>query len=170
MKTIGDKWFVNLSSVQIPENVISFLQLGSIFSLAPSIPKKTDIFEIIQYIENNIKHLSDEGKNDIRSHLFPHLDKYINSGRKPTKIESDILKLSLTIKKFKNNPNLFTRSDKGNTIVSSDRATYVNKVFENLEDFHLCHHTEESDQKNRIKLSFFTEDLEIKELHFFPKL
>lgn len=47
-----------------------------------------------------MKYLTDDIKIDIRAHLFLYPEKYINSGRKLTEWQRELLKINLTVKNF----------------------------------------------------------------------
>jgi len=70
-----DKWFVNLSNVNIPTYVFNLLQLGNKFNLLVDVNKKPTVHEFIKDIESNIKRLDRElnMKNTIpQFHKFLH--------------------------------------------------------------------------------------------------
>lgn len=77
IKIVLDKWFINLSSHNIPENVISLLQLDENFSLP--ISKKSNLYEIIKDVENNLKFLDKKTAESIRSHFISKLSDFLFS-------------------------------------------------------------------------------------------
>lgn len=121
----------NLSSKIIPEKVVSLVQLGDKFCLPAVNNNRKIIFETIKDIEYNIRNLSND-KCSIRSHIFPILDKYINTKHIRTDTETFLLgAFRETIKFTKNNPDLFfVRADKGSVTVALDKSMYVERGFE----------------------------------------
>lgn len=67
---IKDKWFVNLTTQNIPDNVTSLIQLGANFSI-PSHNKKY-LLEIIKDVENNLRFFNKKQRNQLEHILFPH--------------------------------------------------------------------------------------------------
>jgi len=59
--SVNEKWFINLSHVEIPYNVQRLLQLGQNFSI-PSTNTKNNIIQLIKNIENNIINLQQTHK------------------------------------------------------------------------------------------------------------
>ncbi|XP_018364041.1 PREDICTED: uncharacterized protein LOC108761811 [Trachymyrmex cornetzi] len=65
--SIREKWFYNLSSVDIPTNIQYLLQLGENFAL-PISGGKPLVMEFIKSIENNIKKMQSSVHNNVRNH------------------------------------------------------------------------------------------------------
>jgi len=127
---IRDKWFVNISNAHIPDRVIGFLQLGEGFCL-PSNDKNNLVTEYIKHIENNLTKFQQQNFASVfRSQLcsFVNEIKYLDNQR--TDLDREILDALFAAKIFtKRNPEIiFTRSDKGNTVVALDRTDYINKM------------------------------------------
>lgn len=132
-QVLKDNWFVNLSTVTIPESVQRVLQLGENFSL-PSLDKNEVTIEFIKNFENSLKKLPLQVRPYIRNrsaHIINKLPFY-TPPRNPL-ITTDLVR---TTKDFlKNNTNLIlTRSDKGNVTVALDRDVYIAKIEEILDD------------------------------------
>lgn len=72
---IQNKWFVNLSSVQIPPEVQGLLQLGYNFCL-PVMNKKHVTMEFIKYVENNIRKLPTKFRTIFRDRATPLIKKF----------------------------------------------------------------------------------------------
>jgi len=125
-----EKWFVNISNAFIPDNVIGLLQLGEGFALPPTDSKKL-ITEYIKHIENNLSKLQyHKFTSRFRSQMCSFVTQMNNIQKHRTDIDKIILEsLSVTRTFLKNNPNvIFTRADKGNTVVALDRDVYKNKM------------------------------------------
>jgi len=125
-------WFVNISNTSIPNNVIGLLRLGEGFCL-PIQNKDRNIVECIKSVENNFyKHRS--SNNIFRNKVFPLIKSIKNNNR--SKTDLDTLSATSFTKRFVScNPSvIFTRADKGNTVVALDRIDYINKMKKNLSD------------------------------------
>jgi len=83
--TTRNKWFKNLSNVDIPFNVQCLLQLGQNFSL-PAFNTKNNIIEMIKNIENNIKKLNLDIQSNIRNHSLQIIKKLFNKCTQTKKI------------------------------------------------------------------------------------
>lgn len=73
------KWFVNLSSTNISEEVVDLLKLGPNFSLPPVSLNKNIVFQFIKDFENNILKYNAPLRERVRMILVPALDKLISS-------------------------------------------------------------------------------------------
>jgi len=132
-----EKWFINKCNTCIPNEVVSLLQLGEGFCLPP-----TDNFDaVIQYVkhvENNFFLLQKNNNsiNKFRNQIFPFINSLNKVDRHRSEIDYNILSLIPPTKRFiKDNPDiLFTRADKGNTVVALDRMDYIVKMENYLSD------------------------------------
>lgn len=128
------KWFMNLSSTDIPKDIINFLQLGENFSL--SINNRTNVkIEFIKNFENSIMRLPSDKRTTIRnrslnilnslsSFQIPHSNLYDNLRQAYNK--SNVF--------LRENPNIIiTRADKVNITVA-DKDKYINTVESMLKD------------------------------------
>jgi len=132
-----DKWFINTCNTHIPNEIISLLQLGEGFYLL--LENKTDlIIEYIKHVENNFSRFKQQQAcvSSMRNQFFNFLKLLDNLDHCRTDIDLKILDAVLLTKKFiKDNPDiLFTRADKGNTVVTLDRVDYLNKMEAYLSD------------------------------------
>jgi len=132
-----DKWFINASNVLIPKEVIGLLQLGEGFCLPPV--NRSDLF--IQYIknfENNFSRFRQQQSciNNLRFQLFNLLKPIHKLELSRSNIDLQILDSVSSTKSFiKDNPNvLFTRADKGHTVVALNRGEYLSKMKACLSD------------------------------------
>lgn len=132
-----NKWFVNLSSREIPKEVRGLLQLRDGFCL-PTISKKDKVItEFI--IENNLWKIQKKRPDvslNIRNHSLPIIQNLLHHNYLRNNIDKDILQALTITKNFirDNNDILFTRADKGNITVALDKLTYFNKMKGILKD------------------------------------
>jgi len=131
-----EKWFVNTSKTHIPDHVKGFLQLGEGFSLPP-IDSNNLIIEYIKHIENNLSKFQRHNFTSMfRSQVcsFVNNINYIDKHRTDT--DRKIIDALYATKTFINdNPDIiFTRADKGNTVVALDRTDYKYKMDLSLSD------------------------------------
>jgi len=135
ISNINNKWFINLSSTHIPDNIVSFLQLGGNFSLP--VTNKTQLTtEFIINFENNLGKLPPAERAVIRN-KSTNIFKSIPSYQYPlNKIHKDLLHLNVITKKFlKEKPNLIiTRADKGNITVALEKVEYIHEIEQLLID------------------------------------
>jgi len=131
-----EKWFINTSNSFIPKEVISLLQLGEDFCLPPT-NSSDSITQCVKHIENNFSRLQGYNcKNNLRNQIFP----FINNLNKIDIIKNEteiklIAAKKITSRFIKNNPDiLFTRADKGNTVVALDRIEYISRMEDSLSD------------------------------------
>jgi len=131
-----DKWFINTSKSLIPNEVIGLLQLGEEFCLPPT-NSIDSITQCVKHIENNFSRLQGYNCiNNLRNQIFP----LINNLNKIDIIKNETEIKLITAKKItsrfiKNNPDiLFTRADKGNTVVALDRFEYNLRMEDCLSD------------------------------------
>jgi len=110
-------WFINVSDIPIPQEVTGLTQLGENFCLL-TLNKTKDTIECIKAVEDNFYRLRIKNNNAFRNKFFPIISNFNKNNNK--KNEHEILSaFSLTKKFISNNPNiLFTRVDKGNTVVA----------------------------------------------------
>jgi len=131
-----EKWLINISNTQIPKEVTGLLQLGEGFCLPPINATHT-ITEFIKSIEYYFSRFPLGNYNcKFRNQLFPHIEALKNIDSHRTDIDYSILSAVSATKMFiKNNPSiLFTRADKGNSVVALDKEEYIQKMETNLSD------------------------------------
>jgi len=130
------KWFINTSNSVISREVMGLLQLGEDFCL-PSTDNADSTTQCIKHIENNFSRLHGNNSiNKIRNQIFPFINNLNKNNKSITETEYNLITAAKTTKNFiKNNPDiLFTRADKGNTVVALDRSDYVLKMENCLSD------------------------------------
>jgi len=125
-----EKWFINSSNCQLPNEVIGLLQLGENFCLPPTDQSHLTI-ECIKHVESNLsKYQQYKFTGLFRSQICSFLNQIKHIDRLRTDTDREIIE-SLHITKIftKDNPDIiFTRADKGNTVVALDRIDYYNKM------------------------------------------
>jgi len=131
----NDKWFLNLSSVSIPEPVSNLLQLGGNFCLPTDPLNKNAIHELIKDLEVNILKRNCDA-NKLRNTAIMVINKSLNNR---TSLNSTDLKLDSLYKKTlsfcRSNPDvIFTRADKGNVTVTLDKNMYLTQMKQLLND------------------------------------
>ena len=132
---LNQKWFKNLTGIEIPENVAKIASLGINFGLTI---KKREIstYTIIADIESNINKINPESRDEMRlkvANVVNNFKKGVNEHK------SEFVKPVKEIKEarnfVKNTPDIvFIRADKGNTTVALTRANYNEKVINLLQD------------------------------------
>jgi len=131
-----EKWFINTSNSVIPKDVVSLLQLSEDFCLPPT--DVTDsITQCVKHIENNFSRLQKYNcTNKLRNQIFPFISNLNKIDRSRNETEIKLIAASKTTRRFiKNNPDvLFTRADKGNTVVALDRIEYISRMENCLSD------------------------------------
>jgi len=132
-----EKWFVNISNTLIPDDVVGLLQLGEGFCLPPSNESHL-LIEHIKQIENSFGRLKQWHSciNTMRSHFVDFLKPIRKLKIYRSDIDIKITESVLNTKRFiKEHPNIiFTRADKGNTVVALDRDEYVRNMEACLSD------------------------------------
>ncbi|XP_020296490.1 uncharacterized protein LOC109861317 [Pseudomyrmex gracilis] len=125
-------WFINLTSTPIPDKVVGLLQHGENFSL-PTKNNSKLIFEMIKNFEYNIKitiHLDNNKKIDSRNRFVPMFKQLRVSNF--TNLLHDIEinnALKYTNSFVKHHPSIiYTRADKGNTVVAMDKVKYTHDM------------------------------------------
>lgn len=124
-KNLNDKRLVNLSQVHIPTDVQRLLQLGEglpIYNAERSIVEIVNKF-IVKHIEDNFMRLSVPKDCEIRNKLVPLVAGIRNAKAYKGDVDSIILSSLKTTKLFikQNQDILFTRADKGNTVVAINK-------------------------------------------------
>lgn len=132
---LNKKWFVNLSSIQIPEDVQCLLQLGDNFSLPFSNRDKLTM-DFIKNIECSLTKLPSATQITIRNRSINIINNLPNYSFPESDFNTYIRHLFSSCKEFfKRNDNLIvTRADKGNITVALDKHEYFNKIEELLMD------------------------------------
>lgn len=118
-----EKWFKNLSSIQIPEDVENFLSLGSKFSVAVPV-SEIPMNNLITDVEDIIQKTPEENRDLYRTKICSLITNYIHKNRDET-YQTD-RPYKITREFLKNNQNLIIlNSDKGSVTVAMDREDYV---------------------------------------------
>lgn len=126
--SVKNKWFKNLSSCQIPEDIQGLLQLGDNFSLPFNNKEKTTM-EFIKNIEFNIQKLPIPIQMSVRNRSSSIINgKFLRPSQ--NSYNRTLVDLTRKTKRFlQSNPSLIlTRADKGNVTVALDRDVYIEKM------------------------------------------
>jgi len=122
-----EKWFINTTNCHIPNEVVGLLQLGEGFCIPPD-NKSNLIAEYIKHIENGFLRVERRLScvNTMRSQFINFLKPIHKLDHHMSDTDLEITSAVCYTKKFvKNNLNiLFTRADKGNTVVALNRNEY----------------------------------------------
>ncbi|KYM93385.1 hypothetical protein ALC62_16014 [Cyphomyrmex costatus] len=129
LNTLRKKWFVNLSSVDIPYNVMCFLQLGENFAL-PFNNRTKIVFECIKGIESSVLKMPITRRMDITNHSIPILNNIVSAPKFTSPTTKKLSELeSHTVDFIKKHPNvIYTHADKGNVTVALDKDVYVSNM------------------------------------------
>ncbi|KAG5339007.1 SETMR methyltransferase, partial [Acromyrmex charruanus] len=131
LSSARNKWFVNLSSTFIPNDVQSFLQFDKNFALS------NRIFDCIKSIEYSTQKLSIDKRIDITNHSIPFYIILYHSIPILNNLVSfllftttKLLKLETVTKNFSklNSDIIFTYTDKGNVTVNINSEFYQNNL------------------------------------------
>jgi len=132
----NQKWFINLSNIDIPPKVSCLLQHEEKFSLPFSSDKKTIIHEFIKDIEGNANRVNTHKQIKIRNIATAQLNKFLHRKTQKNVIDNNILSMVKSTTEFmqKNPDVIFTRADKGNVTVALNKNVYIKKIEELLHD------------------------------------
>jgi len=124
----NEKWFINLTNTDIPSTVINLLQMGGNFCLSSDTNKMGMVHEFIKDLETFNRHTINI--NRIKKHNTLSFHVSINSYLIKTIIiqQKKIARLYKGTQFFKKNSNIiFTRADKRNVTVASNKDDYINR-------------------------------------------
>ncbi|XP_044755068.1 uncharacterized protein LOC123314022 [Coccinella septempunctata] len=134
---IQDRWMMNLSNRELPENVKNLLSLGTKFSL-PMTKNDVKIDELIADVENILLTVPERRKDTQRARVTNVITNFIH---KNIEVNSPMTRWYHETKVFlKNNEDLIVlNSDKGAVTVIMDKAEYEDKIqtLLNSDDFKL---------------------------------
>lgn len=132
------KWLVNLTSVDVPEEVVNLLSLGPKFNL-PVDAHNFDLKRLLMYLENIINELKTDTKNVVRGKITNIITNYMGTGRTCDGLHSILRNYLKKTKIFlKDNPSvMITKADKGSTTVIIDKTDYINKSKGMLDDINV---------------------------------
>lgn len=132
----SNKWLINLTTINIPEETKQILSLGPKFNF-PNFNKQIDIPNLITDIEYCIQDINLPIKNKIRLEIcnsITYFSKSIKLNITKQHLKEELQQKIKTTKLFlKNNNNLLIlQSDKTNNTVIMDKQQYNNKMLELL--------------------------------------
>jgi len=135
---LKEKWFINLSSSDIPSAVRDLLSLGEKFNLPITSQKIRNrmALETIKDVENNIRHLNQEQKSHIRLLAASSLERFVNNRPHLNNFNKELInRINHTRSFINDHPSiLFTKADKGNVTVALDKEDYLKKIQDMLND------------------------------------
>lgn len=128
----NDNFFKNLTNINIPKDIQSFLSLGPKFNL-PTTPTNIRIENYISEIEDALSTIPSDQSNIIRAKTTNMLTNFLlNKNRVNYEIESIIKKTKTFLKQEKEL--IILKADKGNITVALNKTDYLNKMYELLND------------------------------------
>lgn len=131
-----DSWIVNLTNLNLPDDIKNILALGPTFCFNNKLTKKSliELTTDCEFIINN-QERNEEEKSILRSDIV-RLIKNFNIKEDKKKENNNILKLvKKTQNFFKKHPEvIITRSDKGNKTVLINKQDYEEKLLTLIED------------------------------------
>lgn len=129
---------VNLTNVQIPDNIYLLLSFGAKFAISSNKPTKKQIFATISDAENILKDVEDVNeKNRFRGKVVNILLNNIHTPGSVDSVRTRFINKSFYESKrfFQQNTDIITlQSDKGNKTVIMYREEYTNKIQHLLND------------------------------------
>lgn len=135
-----NKYVENLTTVQIPQEVIRALALGPKFGFTKNNNNK-NMLTLIKNVESNLKHISNKNEQiRCRNKINTTITNYLNRNSSQNiykKIENIIaadIKKTIKFKKENQDRLIFLRSDKGNTTVIMHKEDYVQKTKDIIQD------------------------------------
>ena len=126
VRSLKDKWVLNLSSKELSALERSGLEKGLKFAVAPS---KIPTAEIVAAVEEGISRLNVDQKHLIRAEVSSILR---HAKPPPKNISNDVFKALLALKKDPDR--LVLSADKGNCVVVMDKQQYDEKASSLLSD------------------------------------
>lgn len=128
-----EKWFKNVSSTDIPDEVKMFLSLGPKFSLPPS-KKDVSLPRLMALVESNNPGRSKKEKDIVRAKATNIITNFIQQPNTPTR--NYLVNLENKTKDFlRNHPDLITTiSDKGGVTVLMNKSDYIDLANQQLND------------------------------------
>lgn len=129
----NEKWFKNISDVDIPSDIVDFLSLGSKFGIAPT-GKNLNVKRFLADVENIIVEHPDEDQNILRAQITNNITNFLShsANQKLTTIQKQFFR---TKHFLKSNPNLYiVQADKGGCTVAMNKHDYSSKLKLLLED------------------------------------
>jgi len=129
LETIRKNWLVNLSSVNILQDIQCLLQLGENFSVPPLNKKKITI-DLIKSVECNTQKFDIDRQLNHRNRAITIINNLPSISPTNNSTNQRLTKLMKSCKSFINN----NPADKGNTTVVLNRLEYINRIKAMLQD------------------------------------
>jgi len=141
LETIRKNWLVNLSLVNIPQDIQCLLQLEENFSLPPLNKEKITI-ELIKSVECISQKFDIDTQLNLRNKAITIINNLPSMSPINNSTNQRLTELMKSCKSFiYNNPNIIiTRADKGNTTVVLNHFEYINRIIIMLQDTNILLH------------------------------
>lgn len=135
--TFNNKWLINLTDLDIPQDIKILLSLGDKFNL-PYTKEQLPIDQLIIDIEYILEQCNDSDKITLRNQCINILTNFINSNHsnyeKHFNYLLDCAKKTFKFVKDHSDEVVITRADKGNNTVLIKRSEYEQKTLDSLSD------------------------------------
>ncbi|XP_071579989.1 uncharacterized protein [Temnothorax nylanderi] len=134
------KWLINISNINIPDNITHILSLGDNFGIPVTNRDKKDrlltTIDTIKNFETSSYKMPPAAINTIRSSIANSLKLFLNKNIHVEYIDRYILREFSNCQRFlRNNPDIFvTKADKGQITVIMDRTDYNDRMIDLLND------------------------------------
>lgn len=130
-ETGKSKWLINLTSKQIPAEVLELASLGKNFGL-PHKNRQIPLERLMTTLELSILDLPREDEFAVRAAYLNVINNYLQQPETPIEL---LRKIRTTSKFVKQNPDIiFLKADKGNVTVIVSRDLYISKMMNILSD------------------------------------
>lgn len=129
----NEKWFKNVSSIDIPSDISDFLSLGPKFSI-PITGKEIKFETILADVENIIEETPTNSRDILRARATNIVTNYYHNSQNlpPSPFNTIFNKTKIFLK---SHPDLYIlQSDKGGCTVAINREDYIQKTQELLQD------------------------------------
>ena len=136
LKTLKEKWFCNLTNLDIPNEICEILSLGPKFCYSSELNIK-NVIDILKNVETliNLNEISNDCGNKIRGSIIDSIQTHKNRTKHISyedRIFSQKLKKATIFSK--NHNILYTMADKGSVTVAITRDSYISKMNDLLSD------------------------------------
>jgi len=118
----NNKWFINLSTTVIPQDIFTLLQFDDRFCFPIHLNKKIAIHKFIKGIKSNtIFHKTNNQISNCNTAIH-QFHKFLKSKFAKNVIDENLIHMQNSTKQFYDNQNIiFTRADKRNITVAMDK-------------------------------------------------
>lgn len=133
---IDKNYMINLSDLDIPEDIANVLRLGPKFSVYNSKKLKNQIIDMVSDVEHNLKiHFNSEGKvnlkknirNEVTNSITNFLNKKVN-GKTKTDYVGRLIEKTIKFRENHKNEIVILETDKSNRTAILNRGDYISKM------------------------------------------